>query len=179
MELRPDVVSGLRSLFKAGATYSGFLRYILNQHSGDELHAEIIRSYIMEAFSISFFLPVRRNVDSQQNDNCYAEIDTWMIPEILSTSGAELAVDDTDESVPWWESLDLQTPDQFPTGKPAWLSSSSWEALSPTEREKVATATTSCSVLSQNLLVMARLAEQLQRRIDELDSQKSLLPHRA
>lgn len=170
MEPRSDVVSGLRKLFAEGATYSGLLRYILKQHVAEELKQSDVQRYLVEAFDVPFFCPVRKNVKSRQNDDYYTQIDTWLIADIVAARASWLGTHDSEspESA-WWDTLPLKEPDQFPEGKPLWLSSASWEALSPDEREKMSAAATSCEVLWQKVLLLARLAEQLQRRVSELD----------
>ncbi len=171
MELRFDIITGLRNLFKSGATYSGLLRYLLKQHSEDEVSTELFQRYLMEAFSIPFHCGIKRNVSLEGNDDQYALIDTWFIPRVLSMRRSWATSDEGDsEHRPWWLALSLTEPEHFPTGKPSWMSDSSWSALSPTEQEKVASATTSCHVLAEEVLLMSRLAERLQRTVAELQN---------
>ena len=170
MMLRADVIAGLRSLFKEGATYSGLLRYILKQHS-EELPSQTVQQYFMEAFRIPFFCGIKRKVESPNNDDYYAQIDSWLIARILSMRTSWMEAGSSDSSEPtWWDTLPLTPPDQFQRGKPAWLSQESWESLLPTEQENLAAVATSCDVLSEHVLMLARLSEQLQRQISQLDS---------
>ncbi len=171
MLMKPEVIAGLRTHFIAGATYSGLLRYILKEHAGEELDAITIQSYLMQAFSISFFCPLRKNTNSRRNDDYYATIDTWLIPEILSTRESWMRSEASNSTEPpWWDNLTITNPEAFPRGKPSWISDSSWQALLPPEQEGLAAAATSCGVLSERLTLMARLAEQLQRKISELET---------
>ncbi len=173
MRIRPDVIAGLRSLFKDGATYSGLLRFILKQLPEEEADMLVIQHYLMEAFSVPFFCGVKKNVGSTGNDDYYATINTWLIPRILSTRSTWMGIDHAEQAGAWWKTQKVTDPAQFPRGKPSWLSSASWESLSPVEQEKVAAAATSCAVLSEEVLLLSRLAERLQRRISELESQGS------
>ncbi len=169
MTLKPEAIEGLRNQFIAGATFSGLLRYLLDQHSGEQLSAQAIQLYFAEAFSIPFFGGVKKDASRRENDRHYATIDTWLITRVISTSDAWLqqSLNGTSQSF-WWNDLDLNTGDQFSRGKPEWLSEESWGALSSVEQERIAAAVTSCEVLSQDVLVLARLAEELQRQLSDL-----------
>jgi hypothetical protein len=168
MLIRPDVVAGLRRLFADGATYSGLLRFILKQLPEEEVDMLVIQRYVMEAFSVPFSCPTRKNVASIANDDHYATINTWLIPRILSARSTWMGAEHPKQVGAWWETQTITEPGQLPTGKPSWLSTASWESLSPTEQEKLAAAETSCAVLSEEVLLLSRLAERLQRRLSEL-----------
>lgn len=159
-----DVVTGMRRLFMTGSTYSGLLRFIKTR-CGDQVHSSEIRRYFREAFHIEFLVPVRRDVTKRENDDAYALIDAWLVPDIISKSSDWIHPDD----VCWWQSA-TENPVQQLDGKPRWLSETGWNKLSSREQDSIRIVSNSCSALERKVAIFARLAEQLQRNISEAPS---------
>jgi hypothetical protein len=169
-----QVITGLRQLFARGATFSGLLRYIVSQHPGERVTPATVREYLMDAFAIPFHEPIRMDVESPASDVLCAAVTAFLIPEIVSArprwdgepGSAEGARDWLDD-LPVRDAGQVQEPSTA-TPHPG-ISAAGWAALSIAERERLAQMEAGNRLLWERVQVLARLAEQLQRRICELE----------
>jgi hypothetical protein len=49
--MRLELIAGLRRVFTDGATFSGLLRYLIDQHPEGRVSPGVVREYLMEAGS--------------------------------------------------------------------------------------------------------------------------------
>lgn len=169
MKPKPEVVEGLRELFIKGATYSGLLRYILNHHGG-EVPRQLVYSYWHVAFSSALFQPIKKEVGCKANDEYYSQLTSRLIPEIIRNG--ETWITDA-ESETWWNDLEMDSSPVCESEKPTWMSTESWDSLTDAERQQLAQTIQNGEIQYQQKRLLARLAEQLQRQLSELEAANS------
>jgi hypothetical protein len=178
MILRPELIAELRQLMLDGTTLSGLVGHIVEQHPQENVSQSLIRAYLMEAFSIPFHERIRKDVDSAESHDFYARANLFFLPEFVAASVAWHGGGERNGEEKSW--LDSFRSDDFPRPKasedgnpPVGISEASWAALSPSERERIGQMESSERTLVDRALILAHLAERLQRKIAELQKQPS------
>ncbi len=176
MTLRPEVIAGLRQLLIDGATLSGLVKYVQAQHPEEDLSQGVLRAYLMEAFAVPFHERLRKDVDSPESQEFFARLNLFVLPEIVAASPAWYAVEGRNgEEMSWldrFRSDDLGRPNVPKPGKPpAGISEATWAVLLPTERERVEQLEANERDLGDRVRLLAHLAERLQQKISDLQTQ--------
>jgi hypothetical protein len=174
----PNLSTGLQQLFATGATFSGLLRYMIARHPEERVTQGMARKYLMEAFAIPFHERIAMDIETPANDDLYAAVTAFLIPEIVSARPLWQQNPRSEASSESW--LDrLQVTDagelqQAIAGKPLpGISEAGWAALSGSDQERLRQMEVGSRILCERMAVLARLAEQLQRRICELEEKRS------
>ena len=178
MNARPEVVGELRVLFEEGATPSRLIRHVLERHEGERsLHA-LIQDYFREAFEV----PIVRGVSTIDADGIagldYAFLNEQLIHEmVVRRTEQGHAEDETrDGSSSWLDSLeahgDRERMEGMQTAKIPELSGA-WDQLSASEQRFIRRSLATAGGLYETVKILARLAECLQRRVEELEAQSA------
>jgi len=178
MTLRLELIAELRQLLLDGTTLSGLVGHILEQHSGESTSQSLVRAYLMEAFSIPFHERIRKDVGSAESHDFYARANLFFLPEFVAASAAWHGSGERNGEEKSW--LDSFRSDDFPRPKasedgnpPLGISDASWAALSPSERERIEQMESNERTLVDRVLILAHLAERLQRKVAELQKEHS------
>jgi hypothetical protein len=183
MKLRPELIEGLRLLFAEGTTFSGLLRYIIDQHTDKKVTPGVVRQYLTEAFCIRFHESIRMDVHAAENDSSYARVNAFLIPEIVAAYGEwQKEFLPSPGEKPWFDDLrdSAVAPPQEPITRaapPAGIRTDTWAALPDSDRERICQMEASNRILWEQLQLLARLAEQLQRRLFEFKEKSETAIH--
>ncbi len=162
---RMRLVENLRSSLKDGATPSRLIRDILAQW-GDSISYREVQEILREAFQLPIVrlgpsLSYRKGI---LNQTLLAEI-------VQNRKRWEALIPGPVESF-WLDGLQVADPEEVKqrvtAGPYPGLSKESWAALRPDEREALFVQLASGIVLSERVELLARLAERLQQKVDEL-----------
>jgi hypothetical protein len=177
MTLRPELIAGLRQLLADGATLSGLVKYVLEQHPKEGMTQGVIRAYLMEAFSVPFHERLRKDVSSADSHDFYARLNLFYLPEIVAGSPAWYAAGvPNGEGQSWLDHYraddDGRSKPPEPGKPPAGISEASWAVLSAAERERVQQMDVNERDLGNRVRMLAHLAERLQRKVSELQKER-------
>jgi len=169
--VRTDVIAGLRQLFVEGTAFSGLVSFVISQHPGERVTAGLVRMYIAETFGVSFHESVPMAVESPEAEGKYATISASLLPEIVSSFASWSGSLDAPIEPLWFD--DFRSAHSVSKEPIAGISETGWSVLSAIERDRLTQMEASIRMLWDNVLLFARLAERLQRRLGECDGGKS------
>jgi len=180
--MHQHTIIGLRQRFADGATFSGLLRYLLDQHPEEKVTAGMVREYIMEAFSVPFHQSIKMDVDNPSNDDVYAAVNAFLLLEIVSArSHWHTSPRSEGGEKTWMDNLQLTDGAQLQRSRteqsPSGISEAGLAALSASERERLYEMEVGSRALWERVLVLARLAEQLQRKLCQLEKKPEAVKH--
>jgi len=161
----------VRDLIKKGATIPGCLRAIQNRVEVDHPRAvEILRA----AFCLGPGVTQKASAAFSKPDDSKAEqgLATFLIlPQIIrSRTEWDESSEQTTEN--WFNALACSSPDKLEQQALATIQGSRvWENVPPAVRDQYLTVERSRLKLSEFGEIVARLAEQLQRRVEELEAE--------
>jgi hypothetical protein len=120
------------------------------------------------------------DVDNPSNDDVYAAVNAFLLPEIVSTRFQWHTRSEGGEKT-WMDNLPLTDGAQLQRSRteesPSGISEAGLAALSASERERLYQMEVGSRALWERVLVLARLAEQLQRKICELEKKPEAVKH--
>lgn len=171
MTTEPQLVEELRILFRKGATPSRLIRRLAENYTGDRPWSFFVSDYFWAAFQVPIRVPESSRPPATNEMN-FESLNRHEIHEILERR----AVWD-DESLSagaWYRSLiatdDLTQlenirPEQHPE------LTASWTGLDSKARDYLRMRLANAVGYYERMLILSALTEQLQRRIEELETQ--------
>ena len=176
MATRPEVLDELRGMMRRGATPAHLLRTIIERHRPEALTGWVLMDYLMEGFSLpldkaSAVHGWRPDGSGEVSD---ARIDVLLLPAIM-------------RSAPAWDGGDVRTPQEagrwydglrWPgdagaaeEGHRYGLSKEAWETLPEPDRQVFRANFAGGYQMAITAQFLAALAEQLQRRVAQLEGE--------
>jgi hypothetical protein len=174
VDLNFDDVIRLRELFAAGAAPSRLIGYIAERHSGDENWHRYVEAYFSSAFSVVILDRIweNRSGNFSIEDKTASYLNTVVLQEIVErahlwrhTIAGEAWFDGLDVSSSELKLIDSIKPEIHPS------LSESWAAMSGKSRFFVRQAMINSQSYYEKTMILARLAENLQRQVAELERQ--------
>jgi hypothetical protein len=167
MNLRPEVVVELRSLFKEGATPSRLIRHIVERHDDDSDYFGLIQFYFMEAFAVPIVRGLQPLDDYRHADLRYAFLNDDLLHNMVEKRGEWDTGNGADS---WLDSLvahdGMAQLERARTVVPTELHQC-WPSLTPKEREYIHLLIASSRGMSERAKILSRLAECLQQQVNE------------
>lgn len=168
MSVRPEVQEELRDLFRQGATPSRLVQHIASRHRGEKLHG-LILGYFWETFGA----PVR-GLDPTDDFESVGERYWHLNDDVLREMIQARPMWDSDPREPSW--LDplavtglvdqVREYERFAPPELAYH----WDQLDDAERRFVQRILANSHTQHDQVRILARLAERLQQRINELEA---------
>jgi hypothetical protein len=157
--------------FREGTTPSGLIRHLLANHGGAVDHWTL-RDYFAEAFALTTALPLRAGEEGVCDEARCATLDRVLLEEMLLRR-SQWDADSPGGSASWFDGLKTTSPEELKeTARAApypGLSAETWATLTPAEKEALAVQLASTWAHAERVAVLARLAERLQRRVEEAE----------
>jgi hypothetical protein len=169
---RYQLVQNLRDQLKDGATPLRLIRDIIAQ-LGDTTSSREVQEVLEESFQ----LPIVRlspSLDLGQKSYRQGILNRTLLAEIVANRERwEALISSSRGNSSWLDGVQVTSPEEVRMKAAAesypGLSRESWAALSPDEQQALLVQLASGLVLSDRVEVLARLAERLQEKIDELE----------
>jgi hypothetical protein len=173
MSIRPEVQEELRQLFRHGATPSRLIQHLAARHRGDDHLHYLIQVYFLETFGV----PIVRSLDPQDNYRDvgmkYHFLNNDVLYEMLQAKGT-WNQDATEPS--WFDPLKATTHDEqlrAVSQQPYFELARVWDKLDDRERAAIQRVLANFIGLSERVSILARLAERLQQRVNELEAERA------
>jgi hypothetical protein len=172
MSTRPEVIRELRVLFKEGATPSRLIRHIVARHPGESSWHALIQDYFLEAFGVPIVRGLQPFDNYRHADLRYAFLNEHLIHEILEKHAQwDQEEGQHKEAISWLDSTQATDKEELLKQAQAAIVpelADCWERLDLRERSFIQRTMASANGLYEEVKVLARLAEQLQQKIVEL-----------
>jgi hypothetical protein len=178
MPANPEIVRELRNLFTSGATPSRLLLHIFANHGPEDNWHSIVQDYFSEAFGIPFArVSPKRERYARINLENYV-LNTRLLHNMVQTRSQW---ENEASCVPgseggWLDSLIATDEDDLVNqADPAKLAglSQCWLQLDPAAQDSIRRLLGNSTLLYQRMMILARLAESLQKKVVELEERLS------
>lgn len=169
MPTDPHVVAALRSLFTAGATPSRLIRLVVAHHPDDPDWHHLVQRYFREAFMVPTVRIMNDRDAWEEMDLSHWDLNIHLLHRMVENRSTWLQ-DVTFDQDSWLDSLvATDEPELIKQSQPPAEVAESWSELPIQVREYVRRITGNAKALHERVLILARLAEQLQQRVSELE----------
>lgn len=173
MTPNPLVVTTLRKMFAAGATPSRLIRYIADYHSSDPRWPQYVKNYFSSAFSIVLLDMENQSPDARLSEKKTSHLNTHVLHELVGRAHLWQGISASDRV--WFDGLAV-SPDELtlidqikPELHPSL--SGSWLLMTQEARDFVRRAMVNSQSYYEKTQILARLVEQLQQQLDDLERQ--------
>jgi hypothetical protein len=173
MNLRPDVVGELRSMFKEGATPSRLIRHIVERHDDERGHHGLIQAYFLEAFGIPIVRGLNPTDDHQHTDLRYAFLNDQLVHDMVQRREDWDPGFGSGASENWLDPLKASDDQQRlrqVQGRNIPELSRCWTQLTPKEQDFIQRSLATANGLHETVKILSRLAECLQQQLSELQA---------
>jgi hypothetical protein len=166
----PRVIAELRALFKAGATPSRLVRHIVAEHGTTPDTDRLVRAYFREAFGVPMFRASADLLTLPPEQLPFAGITARTVHQMVENR-TEWDTEGTARS--WMESLAATDVGELftqthPEREPGF--DVVWQQLDEPTRNSLRRLISSNQLLSEQVAILSRLAEQLQQQVMDLQS---------
>lgn len=170
MNLHPEIIRELRTLFKDGATPSRLIRHIVERHEGERSYHALIQAYFFEAFGVPMVRGLSPTDDYQHADLRYAFLNEQLLHEMIQKRSEWENRDEkgTNGAGTWLDSLrandDHQRLQQAQETLPPDLRRC-WPLLTAEEQYYIQLSMASANGVFETVKILARLIERLQQKV--------------
>lgn len=171
MTVRPEVIDELRSLFKEGATPSRLMRQIAERHADEPDQYGLIQEYFLEAFAVPIVRGLKPQDDFRNTGMQYAFLNHHLLHELAVRRSEWDAEHDRDSQ--WLDGAAVTDHETRVSSleRPALPELRRiWSDLTADERAAVLRASATSAGHLETVKLLARLAERLQSRVNELEA---------
>jgi hypothetical protein len=176
MSVDPVVVEELRQMFRDGATPSRLIQHIVARHSGERDWRFLIQDYFREAFSVPIVRGLKPFDDYSHADLRSSFLNQDLLQDMMANQstwnpGQGPA---TPAEAEWVASLPASDPvEHFERAKQIVMPefANAWPHLDAQARSAVWRLIGGCNNRSELVVILAKLAERLQQKINALESQ--------
>ena len=175
METDPLFVKELRALFKSGATPSALVRRVAERHPGEPQIDRLVRAYFREAFHVPMLRVGREQVAEIARGVACPELNRNVVHRMVAIRSEWDKPAPENESLPpcWLDTLTAT--DESIMLKTIELATipdlaAAWPHMSEEARRFVTRVIANANTLSEQVQVLAALAEQLQQRLHAAES---------
>jgi hypothetical protein len=175
MNIKPLVVEELRALFREGSTPSRLIQHIIERHEGEQNCYSFIQAYFREAFGVDIVRGLRPLDKYQHSDLRDAFLNNDLLHEIvekqstwnLDANHAEAA------NASWLAGLTAKSIDEHYDKAAQGVAELGdlWNRLDPKEQAFIQRMVAGDNWNYEQIKILIRLAERLQQRVTELESQ--------
>jgi hypothetical protein len=173
MSVRPEVQEELRLLFRQGATPSRLIQLIAERHRGEQSLHGLIQIYFLETFGVPIVRGLNPLDDYESIGLKYAFLNDdvlhWMIE-------ARTTWDQSSSEQSWLDALTATSIDERlrkAKEQPYSELSRNWDKLDDKERFVIQRLIAGLNGRSEQVRILARLAERLQQRVNELEGERA------
>jgi len=163
-DMSPDplVITELRNLFKAGATPSRLVRYIVDEHGISPDSDRLIRAYFREAFGVSLFRASASLLTIPSEELPFAAVNARTIHQMIEKR-SEWDVE-SDCGSNWLDSLTATDPSVLLERT----------ASEQTDEQSLKRLIGGSQYLHEQVAILSRLVEQLQHQVITLERQPQM-----
>jgi hypothetical protein len=172
MRTDPSVVADLRALFREGTTPSGLIKHIVACHPTEPNPFGLVQAYFREAFAVPLVRVSTSAADYRSDDLRLAHLNVHLVHEIVQHRAEwdSESASATGARECWLNSV--AATDELALINQAHVATlpefaGCWDSLGRDAQDYVKRLTGNVNALYEKVRILARLAESLQRRINE------------
>lgn len=176
IQTRPEVVAELRELFREGATPSRLIRLVTVRHEDERELFTLIQLYFQEAFGVPIVRGLNSIDDYRHDDLRHGFLNHQVIPRMIEHRTEWLTSEEAAGT--WLENLNARdTREHIEAIRKVQNNElrQVWEKLSEEEKYYIHMSMASANRLWEEVQVLAKFAERLQQRINQLESQSTTI----